>query len=189
MWLRDELGAIYTDEEFADLYPERGQPALAPWRLALVTLLQYVEDLTDRQAAEAVRTRLDWKYLLGLELTDPGFDASVLVEFRQRLLAQGAEVNLAARNPMKVQPLHSAAAGRHGEVARLLVDAGADVSARQQGGYTPLHAAAQNGDVEMARLLLARGADPAARNDEGKSPIGLAADAGNTELLKVLKGR
>ena len=61
MWLRDGLGAIYTDEEFADLYPERGQPALAPWRLAVVTLLQYAEDLTDRQAAEAVRERLDWK--------------------------------------------------------------------------------------------------------------------------------
>src|SRR2546422_2338108 len=71
MWLRDGLGAIYTDEEFADLYPERGQPALSPWRLAVVTLLQYVEDLTDRQAAEGVRERLDWKYLLGLELTDP----------------------------------------------------------------------------------------------------------------------
>src|SRR5260221_10150957 len=91
MWLRDGLGAMYTDEEFADLYPERGQPALAPWRLALVTLLQYTEDLTDRQAVEAVRERLDWKYLLGLELTDPGFDASVLSEFRQRLLAHGAE--------------------------------------------------------------------------------------------------
>jgi transposase len=94
MWLRDELGAIYSDEEFADLYPERGQPALSPWRLAVVTLLQYVEDMTDRQAAEAVRERLDWKYLLGLELTDPGFDASVLSEFRQRLLAQGAEERL-----------------------------------------------------------------------------------------------
>ena len=94
MWLRDELGAVYTDEEFADLYPERGQPGLSPWRLAVVTLLQYVEDLTDRQAAEAVRERLDWKYLLGLELTDPGFDASVLSEFRQRLLAQGAEQRL-----------------------------------------------------------------------------------------------
>ncbi len=94
MWLRDALGGIYTDEEFADLYPERGQPALAPGRLAMVTLLQYVEDLTDRQAAEAVRARLDWKYLLGLELSDPGFDASVLTEFRQRLLAQGAEQRL-----------------------------------------------------------------------------------------------
>jgi transposase len=94
MWLRDELGAIYSDEEFADLYPERGQPALAPWRLAVVTLLQYVEDLTDRQAAEAVRERIDWKYLLGLELSDAGFDHSVLTEFRQRLLAQGAEERL-----------------------------------------------------------------------------------------------
>jgi transposase len=94
MWLRDELGAIYSDEEFADLYPQRGQPALAPWRLALVTLLQYAEDLTDRQAAEAVRSRLDWKYLLGLELSDPGFDHSVLSEFRQRLLVQGAEERL-----------------------------------------------------------------------------------------------
>jgi transposase len=94
MWLRDALGAIYTDEDFADLYPERGQPALAPWRLAVVTLLQYAEDLTDRQAAEAVRARLDWKYLLGLDLSDPGFDASVLVEFRQRLLDQGAEQRL-----------------------------------------------------------------------------------------------
>lgn len=94
MWLRDELGAVYTDEEFADLYPERGQPGLSPWRLAVVTLLQYAEDLTDRQAAEAVRERIDWKYLLGLELSDPGFDASVLAEWRQRLLAQGAEQRL-----------------------------------------------------------------------------------------------
>src|SRR5258708_24615067 len=91
MWLRDGLGALYTDGEFADLYPERGQPALSAWRLAVVTLLQYVEDVTDTQAAEAVRERLDWKYLLGLELTDPGFDGSVAGEFRQRLLGQGAE--------------------------------------------------------------------------------------------------
>jgi transposase len=94
MWLRDELGALYTDEDFADVYPERGQPALAPWRLALVTLLQYVEDVTDRQAAEGVRERIDWKYLLGLELSDPGFDASVLTEWRERLIAQGAEERL-----------------------------------------------------------------------------------------------
>ncbi len=97
MWLRDELGAIYRDEEFADVYPQRGQPAFAPWRLALVTLLQYVEDLTDRQAAEAVRERIDWKYLLGLELSDPGFDASVLTEWRDRLLAHGAEERLLNR--------------------------------------------------------------------------------------------
>ncbi len=97
MWLRDELGAIYRDEEFADLYPERGQPAFSPWRLALVTLLQHVEDLTDRQAAEAVRERIDWKYLLGLELSDAGFDASVLTEWRERLLSHGAEERLLDR--------------------------------------------------------------------------------------------
>src|SRR6476646_7688054 len=80
--LRDPLGTLFTD-----LYPRRGQPALAPWRLALVTVLQFREDLSDRRTADAVRARIDWKYLLGLELDDPGFDASVLCEFRSRLLA------------------------------------------------------------------------------------------------------
>jgi ankyrin repeat protein len=105
------------------------------------------------------------------------------------LLARGARVNPVARNAMKVQPLHSAAAGRHGEVARLLVEAGAEVNARQDKGFMPIHAAAQNGDLEMARLFLDRGADPMARNDEGKSAIGIAADAGNTEMVKLLKNR
>jgi transposase len=62
--MRDEFGAIFADDDFADLFPSRGQPAEAPWRLALVTILQYVEDLSDRQAADAVRSRIDWKYLL-----------------------------------------------------------------------------------------------------------------------------
>ena len=89
--LRDELGTVFHDCDFADLYPCRGQPAFAPWRLALITVLQFREDLSDRAAAEAVRGRIDWKYLLGLELTDSGFDASVLCEFRSRLLDGGAE--------------------------------------------------------------------------------------------------
>jgi ankyrin repeat protein len=105
------------------------------------------------------------------------------------LLARGAGVNPVARNPMKVQPLHSAAAGHHGAVARLLVEAGADVNARQEKGWTPLHAAAQTGDLEMVQLFLDRGADPMAQSDEGKSAIGIAGEAGNTELLKVLKAR
>jgi transposase len=92
--LRDELGAIFRDEDFADLFPKLGQPGLPPWRLALVTLLQFRENLPDRQAAEAVRARIDWKYLLGLELTDPGFDHSVLCEFRSRLLEGSAEERL-----------------------------------------------------------------------------------------------
>ena len=85
MRLADQLGAIYRDEQFAALFPVRGQPALSPARLALVTVLQFVEGLPDRQAADAVRGRIDWKYLLGLELTDPGFDRTVLSEFRLRL--------------------------------------------------------------------------------------------------------
>ena len=92
--LRDELGAIFADADFADLFPRLGQPGLPPWRLALVTILQFREDLPDRRAAEAVRARIDWKYLLGLELADPGFDHSVLCEFRSRLLEGGAEERL-----------------------------------------------------------------------------------------------
>jgi len=92
--LRDALGSIFADQQFAPLFPSHGQPAEAPWRLALVTLLQFAENLSDRRAAEAVRGRIDWKYLLGLELTDPGFDASVLSEFRTRLIAGGAEALL-----------------------------------------------------------------------------------------------
>ena len=95
--LRDELGAIFANADFADLFPKLGQPALPPWRLALVTILQFREDLPDRHAAEAVRARIDWKYLLGLELTDPGFDHSVLCEFRSRLLAGSAEERLLGR--------------------------------------------------------------------------------------------
>ena len=91
MLMRDTLGVIYTDALFTDLFPRRGQPALAPWRLALITVMQYIEGLTDRQAADAVRTRIDWKYALSLELADTGFDASVLCEFRGRLVAGNVE--------------------------------------------------------------------------------------------------
>jgi transposase len=94
MRLRDTLGTIVADHEFAELFPPKGQPAEAPWRLALVCLVQYMEELTDRQAADAVRSRMDIKYVLGLELTDPGFDFSVLSEFRTRLVEHQAEHRL-----------------------------------------------------------------------------------------------
>lgn len=87
----DALGEVFTDRAFAALFPRRGQPALAPWRLALATILQFAEGLSDRQAADAVRARLDWTYVLRLDVDDPGFDASVLCEFRSRLAAGEAE--------------------------------------------------------------------------------------------------
>jgi transposase len=91
MRMRDELGTIYQDEAFAHLFSHTGQPAEAPWRLALVTVMQFAEGLSDRQAADAVRGRIDFKYALGLELTDPGFDHTVLSEFRARLVVGNAE--------------------------------------------------------------------------------------------------
>jgi transposase len=91
MKLRDELGTIYQDQTFASLFPHNGREVVVPWRLALITVLQFMEELPDRQAADAVRGRIDWKYLLGLDLADPGFDASVLCEFRQRLIEGSAE--------------------------------------------------------------------------------------------------
>jgi transposase len=92
--LRDHLGTIVQDEDFATLLPAWGSPGLPPWRLALGTLRQFRENLADRQAAEAVRARIDWKYLLGLALTAPGFDFAGLREFRDRLLAGSAEARL-----------------------------------------------------------------------------------------------
>src|SRR3989440_2180196 len=88
---RDALGTIFQDEDFLALFPAWGHPGLPPWRLALVTIMQFREHLADSQAREAVRPRIDGKYLLSLELTDPGFDFSVLSAFRDRLLAGSAE--------------------------------------------------------------------------------------------------
>ena len=89
--LRDALGPVYQDEAFVELFPRRGRPAEAPWRLALVTVFQAMENLTDRQAAQMVALRMDWKYALSLAPEDEGFDYSVLSQFRQRLIEQGAE--------------------------------------------------------------------------------------------------
>lgn len=94
MRLREIVGTIFDDSEFADLFSRRGKPAETPWRLALVCIIQYLEALTDRQAADAVRARVDVKYLLGLDVSDPGFDFTVLSEFRSRLVEHQAERRL-----------------------------------------------------------------------------------------------
>lgn len=103
MKMRDEVGAIYEDEAFEELFPRRGQPAEAPANLAMVTIMQYVEDLSDRAATDAVRGRIDWKYALGLELEDEGFHYSVLCKFRKRLLENGAEEQLFTMMLTKLQ--------------------------------------------------------------------------------------
>ena len=92
--MRDTFGSFYTDELFTDLFSKEGSPAQAPWRLALICVMQFAEGLSDRKAADAVRSRIDWKYALSLELTDDGFDYSVLSQFRQRLVEGQAELRL-----------------------------------------------------------------------------------------------
>ena len=94
MEMQAELGLIYTNPRFASLFSPTGQPAEDPARLALVLVMQALEGLSDRQTADAVRSRIDWKYALALELTDPGFDASVLSEFRLRLITGAMEMQL-----------------------------------------------------------------------------------------------
>jgi transposase len=89
--MRNTFEAFASDQDLAHLFPKRGQPTFSPWRLVMTTILQYAEGLSDQQAAHAVRSRIDWKYVLSLELTHPGFDPSVLCEFRARLVQGNAE--------------------------------------------------------------------------------------------------
>jgi ankyrin repeat protein len=107
-------------------------------------------------------------------------------EAARLLLDRGALPNVVSRNELQVMPLHSASAGSHVGVARLLVAAGADVNATQRHGYTPLHAAAQNGHAELTDLLLDAGADPSARTDGGQSPADLATTAGHQAIATRL---
>jgi len=141
-----------------------------------------VAELLDRDPALVTAYSGDGFYPLGLAAFFGHLETVRL------LLARGADVKQVARNPMKVQALHSALAGNHREVARALLEAGAPVNAGQQEGWTPLMEAVLHDDVEIAKMILARGADPKAQNDAGKSAIGLAADRANMEMLRLLKG-
>jgi len=94
MHLRDALGSISQDADFAELFPKRGPAAEAAWRLALVSVLQALENLSDRQAAQIVQARLDGTYALWLPVEDADCDASMLSDFRQRELPHGAQDRL-----------------------------------------------------------------------------------------------
>lgn len=91
MRVRDHLAGVFADEPFADAFGVRGAPGYSPGVLALVTVLQFAEDLTDRQAAAMAVRAIDWKYAIGAELTDTGFDHTVLPRFRARLAEHGLE--------------------------------------------------------------------------------------------------
>jgi ankyrin repeat protein len=109
------------------------------------------------------------------------------VEATRTLLEAGADVATYATNAFANQPLHAAAAGRHHEVCRLLLAAGADIEATQHGGFRPLHEAAHSGDVELVELFLSAGADATATTDEGRTPAELAEAAGHEDLARRLR--
>ena len=103
------------------------------------------------------------------------------------LMTSGAEVNMAAKNEMKVMPLHAAAAARQLDAARMLVKRGADVNAAHQAGYTALHAVASTGQLEFAELLLVSGADVNAKTDMGKTALTFALEGGQGEMALLLR--
>jgi len=156
-------------------------PVLDIWDAASVGATARVAELLDTDAT-----------LLNAYAADGFFPLALAAFFGhpqtvKLLLARGADVGQAARNPMKIQALHAAVTNSF-ETVKMLVDAGAPVNAKQDKGWAPLHEAVNRGDVEMTRYLLAHGADPKQQNDDGKSAIGLAADKGNQDILKLLKG-
>lgn len=146
--------------------------------------LGYLDRLRDRLAEDPERA---------LAFSTDGFTALHLAAFfgktecARALIAAGAGVDVISRNDMHVQPLHSAAAGRHHEVCRLLIAAGADVNARQRHDWTPLHAASQHGDFELVELFLSAGADPLARTDSGETTADTAEAAGHVDVARRLR--
>jgi ankyrin repeat protein len=142
-----------------------------------------VAALLDRDASQVNAYSSDGFYPLGLAAFFGHADTVRL------LISRGADLAQVARNPMRVQPLNAAVAGRSLAVVRLLVDAGAPIDPRQQEGWTPLHGAVHQGNLEMTKYLLAHGADPKLQNDKGKNALGLAVDEGNLDMLKLLKGQ
>ena len=144
--------------------------------------------------ADLVQARLATDPTLATAWTADGFTALHYPAFfggrdvAEALIEAGADIEAPSRNEMAARPLHSAAAGRHVDVCRLLVERGADVNAAQHGGYVPLHQAAEHGDGELVELLLGAGADPAIRMDDGRTAADIALEAGHEGLAERLGG-
>ncbi|MGQ0603736.1 MAG: ankyrin repeat domain-containing protein [Anaerolineales bacterium] len=175
------LAAYYQQPAIAQLLVERGVE-LDLFEACAAGALPRVQQLLAAQPESINAFSSDGFQPLGLAAF---FGHTEIVRM---LLAHGAEVDVPARNRMRVTPLNSAAAGGHVAIAKLLIERGADVNARQEGGLVPLHSAAQNGQREMAELLLAHGADIHAKADDGKSAVTFAIEAGHTALVDWLHG-
>jgi ankyrin repeat protein len=213
--MSDVFAAIDAGDDSAAVALVRGDPALArqPGGSDGVTPVLYamyrhrfdlarqlagaagVLDLAEAAAVDdvaQVKARLDDGVAVDRRTPD-GFTALQLAAYfgapgaAAVLIGAGADVDAVADNPMRIQPLHAAAAGRHGDVAALLIDAGAVVNGRQRHGWTPLHSAAANGDTELVDRLVTAGADTTATNDDGASPADVAAAAEHGEIAERLR--
>lgn len=177
-WLATSI--YYGQPAVARLFLDRGvRPDV--FEAAMLGDLSRVVEFLDREGGDVNACAPDGFPLLGLAVF---FGQTAVFRY---LLERGADVNIAARNPARVTPVHAAAARGDGESLRALLERGADANARQQQEFTALHSAAQQGRRDVAELLLEFGADRSARSAEGLTPADMAARAGHTELAARLR--
>ncbi len=165
-----------SDRELMDAVMAAG-PTLDIFEAAAFGKIEAMKELLDADPSLVTAFSADGFTALHFPAFFGGAEAARL------LLGRDADVDAHGRGWMTRTPLDSAAAGRHIDVARLLLEAGADLNARQSGGWTPLHSAAHNGDLELVKLLLEHGADPNVTNDEGASALSMAEASGNADVI------
>jgi ankyrin repeat protein len=176
------LAAYYGQPQVASLLVERGAK-VDIFEAAMTGSIGRLQEILVAQPELAEAVAPDGFQPLGLASF---FGHRSTVEL---LLGRGVEVNSPSRNEQHVMPLHSAAAGQHLEIARLLLKHGADPNTRQSGGFTALHAAAQNGQVEMVELLIEHAADIEAKSEDGRIPLDFAREGGHERVVRLLTSR
>lgn len=174
------MALYYNQPRIAEVFAERGAE-LDIFAAAALGRVERVAELATHDPALVNAVAGDGFQPLGL--------ASFFgqAEVARYLILKGARVNSPSHNPMRVMPLHSASAGNHLAVAKVLLEAGADPNAAQADEFVPIHAAAQNGNAEMIRLLLEYGADPTLETSDGSTAVDFARQSGSDEVLAALK--